>query len=85
MAKYYCGIGSRQTPGEILEIMLLVSIKLRSQKWILRSGGADGADKAFETGAGFLKDIYYANDATPESMEIAKRYHPAHNPSPQPG
>jgi len=74
--KYYAGIGSRKTPPEILEAMTQIARWLDSQGWILRSGGADGADSAFEAGATH-KEIFYAKDATPAGMEVAKKYHPA--------
>ena len=55
--KPYAGIGSRQTPQEILNFMQLVANKLDSQGFILRSGGAGGADSYFEMGAKH-KEIY---------------------------
>lgn len=55
--KYYTGIGSRETPKDILALMTDIAVKLSSKGWTLRSGGADGADTAFENGAK-LKDIY---------------------------
>ena len=57
----YTGIGSRQTPEDILRGMSILA-KLRGQRGdILRSGGADGADDAFERGcleADGTKEIY---------------------------
>lgn len=55
--KVYAGIGSRETPLDILNLMTRVAIALTNDNWILRSGGADGADTAFEIGAG-RKEIY---------------------------
>lgn len=49
--KYYTGVGSRETPKAIMKIMEDVAFKLSQDNWILRSGGADGSDKAFEAGA----------------------------------
>lgn len=46
----YAGIGSRKTPSPILEAMTRIAAVLERQNWILRSGGADGADLAFENG-----------------------------------
>lgn len=46
----YTGIGSRSTPGETLELMTLAATQM-AQRWTLRSGYADGADKAFSNGA----------------------------------
>jgi hypothetical protein len=48
--KLYAGIGSRQTPLEILKIMRLVGQLMAENDWILRSGAAIGADAAFEEG-----------------------------------
>lgn len=48
--KYYSGIGSRNTPTPILDLMKNISTKLESEGFILRSGGAQGADSAFEEG-----------------------------------
>lgn len=49
--KVYAGIGSRQTPRNILEVMQTVAGNLADLGWTLRSGHADGADWAFECGA----------------------------------
>jgi hypothetical protein len=49
--KFYTGIGSRQTPKDILKLMEDVAFKLASKGYILRSGSAGGADTAFENGA----------------------------------
>lgn len=60
--KYYTGIGSRQTPKHILELCCNVATRLEQDGWILRSGGAVGADKAFEMGVRLKenKEIYLA-------------------------
>ncbi len=50
MTRYYAGIGSRSTPDHILEIMSLLAQRLEGQGLRLRSGGAEGADTAFEVG-----------------------------------
>ena len=47
---YYSGIGSRETSSETLIIMTKLGQLLAEKGWVLRSGGADGADKAFEAG-----------------------------------
>lgn len=46
----YAGIGSRETPPEILDLMQAVARALAEAGWVLNSGGADGADTAFEAG-----------------------------------
>lgn len=48
--KYYAGIGSRFTPYDICIKMSLISVLLEKEEYILRSGGAQGADEAFEVG-----------------------------------
>lgn len=49
----YTGIGSRKTPSPILNIMTEIGMEFASLGHVLRSGGADGADKAFEEGCNF--------------------------------
>lgn len=49
--KYYAGIGSRNTPKDIINLMSEISAKLFSEGWTCRTGGAIGADTAFEQGA----------------------------------
>lgn len=53
--KYYAGIGSRETPDNILNQMRKVGSFLADRGYILRSGGAKGADKAFEKGCDLVK------------------------------
>lgn len=58
---YYTGIGSRETPEEILGWMQDIGWLLAKKGYTLRSGGADGADSAFEKGcdqANGKKDVY---------------------------
>lgn len=87
MKKFYAGIGSRETPQEILEKMKQHALFLQKCNYILRSGGADGADKAFESGAGSLKEIYLPwknfNGSISNLIQIPKqayesvyKYHP---------
>lgn len=57
----FTGIGSRKTPDEVLIIMGKLAQVFAKKGWILRSGHAPGADKAFEKGcdkAGGSKEIY---------------------------
>lgn len=79
MSIYYAGIGSRETPFEVLTIMTNIAIAMAKKGIILRSGGAKGADSAFERGCDFnngLKEIFYSKDATPDAIELALRFHP---------
>ncbi len=50
--------------------------KLSEKGYTLRSGGADGADSAFEKGAK-KKEVFYANDCTNDAMSTVDIYHPA--------
>jgi len=55
------GIGSRDTPKTILSQMTSLGIRFANLGWCLRSGGADGADTAFEIGcdqANGAKEIF---------------------------
>jgi hypothetical protein len=56
--KFYAGIGSRQTPPDVLALMTRVAAYLRAQGWTLRSGHAQGADRAFEVGANRKAVVY---------------------------
>lgn len=59
--KFYAGIGSRRTPDAVLRIMTEFAVKAANRGFVLRSGGANGADKAFEAGCdlvGGAKEIY---------------------------
>jgi len=85
MLKYYAGIGSRETPSHILDLMSKIAMKLAFKGFILRSGGADGADTAFQHGAEMAHgamNIYYAKSIDTllcgdEAMALAKKYHKA--------
>ncbi len=50
MTSYYCGIGSRKTPPCVLRQMETIAIVAAQAGLVLRSGGAAGADTAFEQG-----------------------------------
>ena len=89
MPVFYAGIGSRETPEDILKLMTKIAQKQAYYGHILRSGAADGADAAFEAGAGNLKEIWVpwigfndhpsTNIPKPAAFEIAAKYHPAWN------
>ena len=88
---YYAGIGSRRTPPDVCDIMTKLARWLAEKGLILRSGGADGADSAFEKGAGEAKEIflpwkmYNRNGSklfppTDDAIRLASEFHPAwHN------
>jgi len=46
----YTGIGSIKTPPVILALMFRIGAKMADRGHVLRSGGAQGADNAFESG-----------------------------------
>ena len=48
---FYAGIGSRKTPPAILADMRTIASSLATDGWSLSSGGAAGADSAFEAAA----------------------------------
>jgi len=76
---YYAGIGSRRrTPDYILAMMTVLASKLEQEGYILRSGHAQGADRAFEAGVIDLdhKEIFTSKDAINAAMIIAEEYHP---------
>ena len=47
---YYAGVGSRETPQDVLKIMWKIGKHLADKGYTLRSGGARGADAACENG-----------------------------------
>lgn len=58
---FYAGIGSRETPDDILVLMHKIAFHMVGMGMILRSGGADGADLAFQQGcaeAGGTMEIF---------------------------
>jgi hypothetical protein len=88
---YYTGIGSRTTPEDIITEMADLASFFAARKFTLRSGGADGADLAFELGCNYAKgakEIYLPwkrfNNSNSElhhipdqAFVIAAAYHPA--------
>lgn len=83
----YAGIGSRQTPDDILDLMRRIAASLHRRGWLLRSGGAQGADTAFENGAGNGKEIFLPwklfnqnpsslYPPSPAAIELASGLHP---------
>jgi predicted Rossmann fold nucleotide-binding protein DprA/Smf involved in DNA uptake len=57
----YAGIGSRETPPDVQKLIFDIADKLAKKGYVLRSGGADGADLTFEAGcdnSNGLKEIF---------------------------
>lgn len=78
--RYYAGVGSRKTPEKELRMMTACAEWLSGRGYVLRSGGAVGADSAFERGARGKargKEVFYATQATGEALVMASRVHPA--------
>lgn len=87
--KYYAGVGSRETPSDVLKTMWKIGRYLADKGYTLRSGGAKGADTAFENGCDSVmgsKEIFYAKnnkgtfmlpEAIPIAEQIASSVHPA--------
>ena len=93
MTIFYAGIGSRETPKEILDQMQQFAYQAANRGWVLRSGGANGADTAFEDGCDHAKgkkEIFLPwkefnqNDSPlyvvdDRALDLAKEIHPAYN------
>lgn len=90
MNREYTGVGSRNTPSSVLLEMKSLAQTLARNKFFLRTGGADGADTAFEEGAKLEGNQYQLflpsagfngrdgfSNITEASMKMAARYHPA--------
>lgn len=85
----YSGIGSRETPEHILNIMSKIGKSFAEKGLLLRSGGAIGADTAFERGCDVVKgkkEIFYATNnkgiivsenIMQQALVLAGQIHPA--------
>lgn len=87
---YYAGIGSRQTPEDVLKIIKTIGSFMVHKDYILRSGAADGADTAFEQGcdaengkkeiylpwAGFNRNPSELSTPSQEAFDLAEKTHP---------
>lgn len=85
---YYAGVGSRSTPKPTLELMKRIASCLRQQGYTLRSGGADGADTAFWSGAVPNVEVHVPNEAkkavwpsgvlpSKKAYALASKFHPS--------
>lgn len=78
--RFYAGIGSRETPREILDVMYCFGAELAENGFILRSGRAPGADRAFEHGCDSVrgdkriyvpyKGAHQVYDESPPQLQI---------------
>jgi hypothetical protein len=86
---YYAGIGSRETPAAIQDFFTKLAKRLAQLGFVLRSGGAVGADTSFERGCdevGGAKEIFLpwerlnGSDSTlivkDDAFAIAEQFHP---------
>ena len=91
MIHAYTGVGSRETPAEITALMQELGALFAAADYTLRSGGADGADLAFEQGArrirtpsleiylpykGFNNNSSMLYDISEEAYQLASTVHP---------
>lgn len=88
MLKIFTGIGSRVTPTNIQDVMEKIAVDLCGMSWTLRSGGAKGADDAFERGCytgnkeiylpwkGFNNHPSTLYQIPSKAYELALEYHP---------
>ena len=74
--KSYAGVGSRRTPDFILEVMTKLAGFLEVKGWVLRSGGAEGADIAFAKGCS-RKKILRPEHSDPVCEMVSQAHHPA--------
>jgi len=86
----YTGVGSRRTPFEVMKLMTRIAYFLERRGYVLRSGGAVGADAAFEAGVsdGSMKEVYlpwrgFNTRTSPyegvdeAALKMAESFHPA--------
>jgi hypothetical protein len=79
---YYAGIGSRKTPDDVLIMMAKIAEIMAIEGFILRSGGAEGADTAFAVGCslGKGKGEIFRPEHVPDvcwSYATVRQFHPA--------
>ena len=58
MTLYYTGVGSRTTPPAMMKAISQLAWWLKMMDYTMRSGAAEGADSAFEEGAGPYSHVY---------------------------
>lgn len=73
---YYAGIGRRDASPLAKQAARAFATAMSQRNWTLRSGGAAGADSAFESGAS-QKEIFLPASANDQAIELAKQFHPA--------
>lgn len=83
-ALIYAGVGSRQTPATMQERFRRFARYFAKQDWLLRTGDAEGADRAFREGAqgaGGRFQVFTASSTvfpiTQDALDLARDFHPA--------
>ena len=83
---FYAGVGSEDTPQDVLDNMTALAAELEKEGYVLRSGGAPGADTAFSNGVSNAKNkkIYFKEDiehniygTAEQADKILEETHPA--------
>jgi len=90
MSRCYAGVGPRRVPSDIFHYMSRLAYRLQKLNFILRTGGAPGANHAFSRSVpyGPLKEVYLPwagfnnnqsqlNKYDNLAFELAEKYHPA--------
>lgn len=73
---FYAGIGARDTPAKVLGWMERISARLDQKGYCLRSGGARGADTAFERHS-TRKEIFTTKGHIPLWCDVfVEHFHP---------
>lgn len=88
--KCYSGVGSRECPEDVQLVMTNIASILYNKGYTLRSGAANGADRAFQAGCPdptkrhiylpwkeFNGDDSPLYGVCPKALEIASKIHPA--------
>lgn len=89
----YAGIGSRETPKQVLDEMTAIAVELEMRGYRMRSGGAGGADTAFDHGvldrankdvilpwkgfSGIEDGVMLPKHLEAQAEKLALKYHPA--------
>ena len=92
---YITGVGSRKTPQNILNEMVLIGEWCKANNITIRSGHAEGADHSFEKGAGskciaylpwnnFNSNLIQYGQLinyipNPQTEGLARKYHPTYD------
>lgn len=77
MSKWVACIGNRDLGQKQINLIVEWARKLAKKGYWLRSGGARGADRLFETSAVWTKkEIFRPEDANEAAVQMARAHHP---------